>query len=456
MKRYFTLWIIATLFHAAGCTAPVRSDALPPAMAPIAIDVTTFGAIGDGVTVNTVSIQQAIDACTAQGGGVVSVPAGKFVTGTIQLKDNVRLRLEPQAVLLGSTNVHDYRNVDPFKDGLGADMGSALVVAVDATNVGIEGAGAIDGQGKAVAAAQKPYKIRPFLVRWVRCTNGEVKDVTLLNSGAWGLHMFQCSDVSVSGVTIRSRGLANNDGIDIDSCQKVCITGCDIDTGDDAICLKATSTMACSDIVVRDCVLKTSCNAIKLGTESIGDFERVRVSNCQIRDTGMAGIALYSVDGAHLRDVQISVIDMDGITVPISIRLGARLKTFREGDRPKPPGTLGDVTISNVRAKRAKQIGMLINGIPDHRIQALTLENIEIELPGGGRAEDAKVELAENVAKYPEMLMFGRVMPAYGMYVRHVDGITFNNVKTTVLKPDPRPAAVLIDVHRMAPADFTP
>jgi polygalacturonase len=420
------------------------------------VDVTKAGAVADDATINTVVIQQAIDDCSARGGGTIRFPAGRYVTGTIQLKDNITLRLDKNAVLLGSTNAADYRNLDPFIDGVGAEMGYALIVSVGARHVGMEGAGTIDGQGKSVKAAQAKYTIRPFLVRWVGCTGITVRDVHLLNSGAWTMNFFQCTNAAVSGVTIRSLDLANNDGIDTDSCETIRIKDCDINTGDDAICLKATSAKPCRDVIVTGCKLQTRCNAIKLGTESLGDFEHIQVRHCQIRDTRMSGIALYSVDGSHLHDVTLSDITMDGITVPISIRLGARLKTFRTGDEPRPPGILRDVTIKNLRVTGARQIGLLINGIPDHPVEDVTLENIRIELDGGGSLADAEIQLPEKEKAYPEYNTFGKVMPAYGIYARHVRGITFKNVVTAVKIPDARSEKVFIDVEGVTPAGFAP
>jgi polygalacturonase len=414
------------------------------------------GAVGDGSTLNTATLQKAIDTCSAAGGGTLVFPSGRYLTGTIQLKDNVTLRLDAQAILVGSPNAADYRNIDPFIDGVGAEMGYALIVAVGAQHVGIEGAGTIDGQGAALKAAQTRYTIRPFLVRWVRCTDVTVKDVHLINSGAWTMHFFQCKNVAAERLTIRSLGLANNDGIDTDSCEAVRIKDCDINTGDDAICMKATSALPCRDVTVTGCKLQTRCNAIKFGTESLGDFEHIRISDCQIRDTRMSGIALYSVDGSHLHDVIISDITMDGITLPISIRLGARLKTFRKGDQPKPPGVLRDITIKNLRVTGARQIGLLINGIPGHPVEALTLENIQIELAGGGTKTDAQVQLPEKESAYPEYNTFGKVMPASGIYARHVRNITFKNVHTSVAAADARPEKVFIDVEGVTPSDFAP
>jgi polygalacturonase len=439
------LLLVAVLLSAAvaGMAGPVRL-----------IEATKMGAVGDGTTLNTAAIQRAIDGCSADGGGTIRFLAGRYLTGTIQLKDNVTLSLDDQAVLLGSTNAADYRNLDPFIDGVGAKMGYALVVSVGASHVGIEGAGAIDGQGAAVKAAQSPYAIRPFLVRWVRCRDVTVRGVHLLFSGAWTMNFFQCANATVEQVTIRSYGLQNNDGMDIDSCERVRIQDCDINSGDDSLCLKATSPKPCRHITITGCKLQTGCNAIKFGTESLGDFEHVRVSDCQVRKAGMTGIALYTVDGAHLQDVTLDGVTMTNVTVPINLRLGARLKTFRAGDQPKPPGTLRDVTIKNVTVTGARKTGILINGIPGHPVESLDLENIQIEVDGGRKASDAQVQLPEAVAAYPEYNMFGNVMPAYGIYARHVRGVNFKNVRVAVNKPDGRPCTIFVDVEGVKPSDF--
>lgn len=419
------------------------------------IDAAKSGAVGDGATLNTTAIQRTIDDCAAGGGGVVLFPPGRYLTGTIQIKSNVTLRIEKGAMILGSTVAGDYRNLDPFVDGSGNPLGYALIVAVDAENVGIEGAGTVDGQSPRLKAGQDPYAVRPFLVRWVRCAHVTVRDVRLINPGAWTLNLFQTRDALIENVTIRSRdlGMPNNDGINIDSSESVRVRHCDVISGDDALVIKATSASRMSrDIVASDCRLSTRTNAIKLGTESIGSFENIRVSNCRITDTKMAGIALYTVDGGDLRNVEISDIGMDGVTVPVSIRLGSRLRTFRGGDLPRTaPGRLRDVTIRNVRARNIGLIGLLINGIPGFPVEALTLENIDLELPGGGTAEAARMRLPENEKAYPEFEMFGKILPACGIYARHVRGLKLQMVRTSLLKPDARPATVLVDVEGVTP-----
>ena len=289
-----------------------------------------------------------------------------------------------------------------------------------------------------------------MLIRWVRCTDVTVRDVHLLHPGAWTLNLALSKKAVIENVTIdcRDSRLRNNDGIDIDSCEDVQIRHCNVASEDDAIVIKATSEGRPSrDIVAADCTLSSGASAIKLGTESIGGFDKISISNCHVVNTDATGIALYEVDGGGLRSVDIDGVTMDGVAVPICVRLGARLATFREGEKRKArPGSLRDVTIQNVTAKNVKQIGMLISGVPGFPIEALTLENIKIDVPGGNNDPEQNVDLPERERAYPEIHMFGQTMPAYGMYVRHVNGIAMKNVQINALRPDARPANVFVDV----------
>lgn len=435
------------------------------------INIASRGAKGDGQTLNTTIIQQAIDECSAGGGGKVIVPAGQFLSGTVVLKNNVTLYLEENAVLLGSTNVNDYTNPDPFTDGLGIDVGWALLAAVDARNIGIEGKGAINGQGAALKARQIEtdtrseslrWGRRPFLVRIVRCNGVKVSGVQLQFAAAWTSHYFQCKNVRIENVKILSHGVAHNDGIDIDGCQDVKITRCDIQSGDDALCFKTTSsTMACRDIEVTDMRLKSGHGAIKMGTESMAPFENISISRCYIYDTNNGGIKLLTVDGAHLRNVHISDITMENVKTPMLFRLGSRLSVFRKGkDTQQPTGTFSNVTVRNVKANSARVTqltppsGILITGVPGHYITGLTLENIEISLAGGGTAEHARHEVPEAVDKYPEVKTFGPTIPAYGIWARHVKDLQLKNITFRLDSNDVRPAFVCEDGQNVTLKDW--
>src|SRR5678810_12157 len=181
------------------------------------VDITQYGAIGDGKTLNTIFIQKAIDECNKSGGGKVIFPAGIYLSATIELKDNVMLHLNKDARLLGTTDIEQYRNLDPFTEGLGIDVGWALVVAVDAKNIGIEGEGAIDGQGSKLKAEHilkdtrpegQRWGRRPFLVPIVRCDGVKIKDITLNYAAAWTSHYFQSRNIEIDNVKIVSIGVA--------------------------------------------------------------------------------------------------------------------------------------------------------------------------------------------------------------------------------------------------------
>lgn len=434
-------------------------------------NILKYGAIGDGITLNTAAIQKTIDACYQSGGGKVIFPEGKFLSGTIVLKDNITIHFEKNAVLLGSTDLKDYKNLDPFTEGLGIDVGWALLVAVDAKNIGLEGEGTIDGQGSAIKAKHiltdtrpegQRWGLRPFLVRIVRCDGVKVNDVTLKYAGAWTSHYFQSRNLHIENVKIQSVGVAHNDGIGIDGCQDVVIKDCDVVSGDDALVFKTTSSkMACRNIVVSGLRLKSSQAGIKMGTESMAAFENIKISKCHIYETRNGGIKLLTVDGAHLRNIEITDITMEDVRTPMLFRLGSRLSVFRKAsDTQQPTGTFENVIIKNVKANASANAqlmppsGILITGVPGHYISGLTLENIEISLAGGGLAEHARQAVPEAIDQYPEVKTFGPRVPAYGIWARHVKGLKLRNVKFNLAGNDLRPALVCEDGTDLEVSDW--
>ena len=260
-----------------------------------------------------------------------------------------------------------------------------------------------------------------------------------------------------------SYGIAHNDGIDIDGCQQVRIRDCDIVSGDDALCFKTTSsTMACKDIVVSGMRLKSNQGAIKMGTESMAPFEDIIISDCYIYDTKNGGIKLLTVDGAHLRNVSISDITMENVKTPMLFRLGSRLSVFRKGkDTQQQTGSMENVVVRNVKAKAAADAqlmppsGILITGVPGHYITGLTLENVEIDLAGGGTAAHARQVVPEAVDKYPEVKTFGPLVPAYGVWARHVKGLKLNNITFRLASNDLRPAFVCEDGKDVEVSNWT-
>ncbi|WP_282036005.1 glycoside hydrolase family 28 protein [Saccharicrinis aurantiacus] len=427
--------------------------------------ITTYGAISDQTTINTRAIQQAIDDCHNNGGGTVIVPSGHFITGTVLLKDNVTLHVEEGAQLIGSDNPMDYISIDPFTDATGQVRGKCLVGAEGANNIAITGQGIIDGRGelflsknikktmKRLGVDQSEYGVyasnRPFLVRLVKSSNIQVKDISLRQPAAWTLHFFQSKNILVDGVKIYSHAHKNNDGIDLDSSSDAIIQNCDIDSGDDAICFKTTSPVATSNVVVSNCTLKSDWGTIKFGTESMGDFKNIVVKNCTINDTRGGGIKILSVDGANIDNILIDNIKMNNVDMPIFIRLGERLRTYRDAPKQKV-GSIKNIQISNVTAvtrsieesRVTPPAGIFITGTPNHSVENITLSNIAITLPGGGTAEQVKAVIAEDEKRYPEFSFFG-VLPAYGLYARHAKNIVKENITFSLEGEDAREEIII-------------
>jgi len=447
--------------------------------ATMVVNVKSLGAVGDGLAIETRAIQASIDACHDAGGGMVRIPAGNFQIGTIELKSNVTLSLDHGAYLLGSTNKADYRTEgidDPREGGP-----HCLIYANGATNVAIKGLGVIDGRGTPEnfprsRSGGRNRGLRPRLLRMFKCDDITFSGVTWKRPAFWGLHLIDCKNIHFDAVTIRFRNNNyNNDGIDLDGCEKVLIENCDIDSGDDAICLKSSKN-PCRDIVVRACKVSSNTAPLKFGTSSRGGFINVKVTNCYFYDSPMGAIKLQLVDGGRLEDVEISRITMENVGCPIFIRLGDRGNTFQRDDSEKPPvGVLKNVCISDVVAKvtiedrqqaaqaeyknakpadspeitareKSKAGPIMITGIPGHNVENITLRNVAISFPGHGTAEDALRTVPEDVDRYPEQFFFG-VLPSWGAYLRHAKNIEFVNVELMARRSDARERIFMEDVE---------
>src|ERR1035437_1291158 len=221
-------------------------------------NVKTFGAKGDGVTLDTRSIQHAIDKAYENKGGVVNVSSGTYLIGTLILKDNLELHLEPGATLLGSSNYKDYTAVNQKFESRTKDLYAKyfMIFAEGAKNISITGSGIIYGNGLKHFQETRPQNLRPYMIRLVNCDNVIIRDVHLLESANWTLHILGCRDVNISGIDIETNGEGNRDGLDIDACQRVSVSNSIFSTTDDAIVMKATTDILCQDIAITNCMLR--------------------------------------------------------------------------------------------------------------------------------------------------------------------------------------------------------
>lgn len=422
------------------------------------IDITKVGARESNKD-NAAVIQKAIDKVSRLGGGTVVVPAGNFVTGPLELKSGVELHLEMGATLLGYPDTTAYRKAHIVADGK-KSKDSGLIYAYQQENIAVTGLGTIDGQGGHVAFKTKvdPGN-RPMIFLFRDCKNVVVKDVTLQNSAHWTQLYTECQGVRVSGIKVYSHCNYNNDGIDIES-SDVVVTNCMFDCEDDAICLKALPTKLCENITVSNCVTATNCNAIKLGTASVGGWKNVSISNITVRRasednfrrwqtkltgitapvTVISGIAIEVVDGGIAENINVSNVAMTDVQTPIFIRLARRHESSRPGG-----SHMKGITISNVTAVSESMMSSSITGVPGLYPENIYLSNIDITAPGGGTAEDGLREVPEAEKSYPENRKLGHVLPAGGLYIRHANNVYLSNVRFHFRKPDARPLIVTDD-----------
>lgn len=418
-------------------------------------DVLDFGATPDGKTLCTTAIQNAIDACTSGGGGTVRFPAGTFLSGALRMKSRVALLLDEGATLLGSRDHRDYYGPRFDADGRqleGDPVFRNLIHGEKLHDIAIRGRGTIDGSGSAFRDKKRKRTKSIYLAR---CRNVLVEGVRLRNAGSWMQHYRFCERLTVRNVDVFNHAAFNNDGMNIDSCRDVTITGCRVDSDDDGIVLKSLSDRPCRNVKIAGCTISSHCNALKMGTESGGGFIDITITDCKVfsprhskkiygRQRGLAGIALEIVDGGRLENVTVTDVDIEGVSVPIFLRLGNRARPYLKGARPGV-GTLRNVLLKNIRAKGTSKIGCSITGLPGHPVENVTLRDVRLGFEGGGTGAEASYKPPEREKSYPESTMFG-ALPAYGFYCRHVRGLTFTNLHIRTAETDLRHAMVFDDV----------
>lgn len=459
LRRECVKGFAAGIAAAAGMTGYRTVSAAEEAPSRSRYSVTEFGAKGDGRSLDTPAIQAAVDACAGTGGEVF-FPSGIWRSGTIVLRSGVTLHLARGAVLFGSADLADYpEKIPAFRSYTDQYVRRSLIYGEGLTGIGITGEGVLDGNGGHANFRVNEYLSRPYVVRLISCREVRLTGVTLRNSPMWMQHYLDCEDMVVSGIRVFNHGNRNNDMIDLDCCRRVVMSDCFGDTDDDGITIKSTAPRPSEHITITNCVVSSHCNAIKMGTESVGGFRNIAISNCAVTPSrnegvvygvrdGISGIALEIVDGGVMENVTISNITIDRVGTPIFIRLGDRGRKYTP-DAPKPgAGTLRNVRISGVTA-RGTSVASSITGIPGHPVENISLRDIRLVSPGGGAPEPSGVPVPEQVEKYPEATMFGPRLPASGLYIRHARGIELDHVILNLDSPDRRPALVCDDVEEL-------
>ena len=441
--------------------------------------VLDFGAVADGKTLAREAFQAAVDACHAAGGGTVTVPAGTYLLGTVVLRSHVHIRLESGATILGSTDFENdylpYEEVTPpcYQDISHTYFDHSLFVAKECCDIGFIGKGCIDMQGvwlpeKVMMHGYGTYRtVKVFALR--SCTDVVFADLTVLRATDLCLWMYDCERVRIHALSLD----VLVDGISPDACRDVVISDCIVKADDDAIVLKSSFTLgrriACEHISISGCIISSNSNAVKIGTETNGDFRNITVTGCVIKDTHMAGLTVQSVDGAHVSGILFSNVTMDNVAVPIFLRLGARVR----GPEGTEMGSMSDIMFRNIYARFPMreyattpinlpgqrlagetnipfEYPSMIVGMVGHPIENLTFSDVTLVTYGGRTmAEALPMPLPEREDAYPNPNMFGRkqVLPTCGLLARHVRGVKMHNVTVRTLNPDERPTTLFDDAE---------
>jgi polygalacturonase len=425
-------------------------------------NIADFGAVGDGVTLSTTAVQNAIDTCTKDGGGTVLVPAGDFVIGTIELKSNVTLKLAAKGRLLGSPKIEHYKAGNNIPPGNGNIV---MISAANAENIRIEGPGTIDGNGAKFFTGRgdmtgpgqnsaQGYYQRPHLLIFYRCRNLAMRDVFLTASAYHCARILQCQRVVLDAVRIHNRVNLNNDGFHINSSQYVHIANCDVTCQDDACALFGSNKF----VTVTNCTFSTRWSVFRFGG---GEAENITISNCVIYDTYGCPIKARFGPRSRFENISFSNLVLRNVTGPISLGLDSTRRTANANSQPVARGVVRNVTFNGVRAtvvaegKQHEDLPwpqkfrpgetrqcIVLNGVGEDYLEDISFQDVQVTYEGGGTAEEANREVPKLAGEYFEI----GTPPAYGMYARNVRGLSLNNVRFEVNTPDLRPAMVFENV----------
>ncbi len=451
--------------------------------------VLDFGMIADSDALITEKLQSMIDAVARKGGGEIVFPKGTYVLSTVFLKSHISIVLE-DAILLGSLDFSDYcpdEKVDYplYQDASHSFFHCAMFVAEDCQNISVRGSGTLD-----MRSVWDKENVRDMVHRGAKCMafkncrDVSIQGLSVLNATDLGVYLAGCQDVDIGNLCLR----VYIDGISPDNCRNVKIHDCFVESGDDGIVFKTSYSLnrfqLCQDIQVWNCTVKSRCNAFKFGTETVCGFENIQIRDCRVLDTRISGIAIESVDGATVNGIQAENITMQNVNAPFFIHLGKRMRS----PFPERTGSISNITLENITVEgpyepydcmpwnyssfladdrrqvpqvfgmaesfdgtqytEAWQMTSNICGLPGSPLRNIRLKNISMTLWGG--VEQYEEAVSEEAQDYPEVYVYGRTLPASGIFFRHIHGLTVENLQVRVLHADKRPPIVLRSVENVS------
>lgn len=438
-RRFITL---AVLFLAAASNA-------------VELNIKDFGAVGDGKANDRKAINSAISACGQGGGGKVVFPAGVYKTATIHLKSGVVLRLEQDAVILGTSEaVYDEPETNPwdkYQDFGHSHFQNALIFGRDIENIGFEGPGRIDGGGLETSNNVKANEADKG-ISLVSCRNVNFQDLTITRCGHFGILLNDCNGVTMTRVVVDQ--YHDRDGVNLVSSKNIRISNCIFNGEDDALALKSDYALGrkidVENVFIRDCQLKSkSCNAFQIGSETAGDFKNIDLRNCIITEAGKAAVGITSNDGGVIENLRVENMKISKVATAFYLSVTDRLRTGEDAATGQIRNcTFKNITVSDVyndyARTEAKCWASTINGMKGSAVESLLFENVRIEYKGTGRLED-RANLPPDPAESYQPRKLG-VRPAYAWYIRHAKDIRFRNCLFSYEELDRRPAYCLDSV----------
>lgn len=492
MKKWINLFVIlialtnymsATTYLVQPIESSIPLPKVTPATTIAVYKVEQFGAKADAITNNTNAIQAAIDECSSKGGGKVELSEGVYLSGGLILKNNVTLSINTGSILKAIADISLYKLIQSSViSRMDVVPWRAFIRADSQHDINICGGGTIDASGDAQCFRDgiENSPNRPYGLFFVNCSSVSVENLKLRSSAFWMQRYFSCSKVRINRLDVFNHVNKNNDGIDIDSSNDVIVSDCNIDSSDDALCIKSEGERPSKNIVVTNCIVATHASAIKLGTGSVGGFENICISNIVIHRSiskvmmhpmgvwgGLTGIDIATTDGGALRQVQISNISMEDVQNPIHVRLGNRLSgnvarqgygevedksqgVLENGKSTKITGdlTLEDVIISNVMAKNVGPYPVIIAGHEGHPVKRITLRDISIKcaVPGTKQDKNAPVNWKANI--YPGRGMYDTCLPVYGLITNFTEGLVLENFYVIPAKGEVRQKEMHLNVSK--------
>lgn len=430
------------------------------------IDIREYGALGDGVSLNTSIIQNCLDRCSEKG-GTVRISGGTFVCGTIYLRSHVMLRIDAGAVLLASPNIEDYgENTHYNRYRNETDLDRCWIYACDQENIGILGEGTLDGNASAFPNAGRSE--RPMMMRFLRCRNIRLSGLRLYHAVGWTTAFLDSSYIWAEHLEIQNEKHYNGDGLDFDGSSHIFVNGCSITGTDDNLCLQAGSReYPVEDVHISNCEFSSLCAGIRIGLKSIGDIRNVVIENCTMNKVWREGIKIECTEGGTISEIIVNNIVMRDVSRPIFVLLNNRFEPDGLGSsielKEMPEiGAIKRLIFTNIIALDSEEMkyphrrfgkdlmgapwfnGIRIDAEENHKIQDVTIQNMRYITAGGVKKQEILTEYPKVLDRkqYPAEETAENYYPDWSraryMDIRNVAGVYLENIVFQSIEEDER------------------